>query len=87
MTLRGLMLVKQLAVYHPQSNDAAQWELVSGWDSQQAALTKGIAFDSKATPTDTFAGAIGSECIVEASSASPFAYGAGSVTDGKIHRG
>jgi Tos1-like cell wall protein len=79
MTLRGPILVKQLAVYHPLSNNPDQWELVSGWDSQKAALTSGITFDGKATPTATFAGAIGSECIVEASSATPFICGAGSL--------
>jgi hypothetical protein len=79
MTLRGPMLVKQLAVYHPRSNDPSQWELVSGWDSQKAALAQGITFDGKATPTESFAGAVGSECLVNVSTASPAACGAGSV--------
>ena len=49
MTLRGPMLVKQLAVYHPLASDPSQWALVSGWDNQKATLTQGITFDGKAT--------------------------------------
>ena len=79
MTLRGPMLVKQLAVYHAQQTDSSQWELVSGWDSQKAALTQGITFDGKATPTGDFAGEVGSECLVNVSSAVPATCGAGSV--------
>jgi Putative TOS1-like glycosyl hydrolase (DUF2401)/Glycine-rich protein domain (DUF2403) len=79
MTLRGPMLIKQLAVYHAQEADSAQWELVSGWDSKQATLTQGITFDGKATPAGDFAGEVGSECLVDTYSASPATCGAGSV--------
>lgn len=80
MTLRGPMLVKQLAVYHPLANDKTQWALVSGWDSEKATLSQGITFEGKATPAaEPFAGAVGSECLVELSTASPASCGAGSV--------
>lgn len=80
MTLRGPMLVKQLAVYHPLANDPQQWALVSAWDHEKPTLSQGITFDGKPTPAaEPFAGAVGSECLVELSTADPAACGAGSL--------
>jgi Glycine-rich protein domain (DUF2403)/Putative TOS1-like glycosyl hydrolase (DUF2401) len=79
MTLRGPISVKQLAVYQPASGDPTQWELVSGWDSREAASAQGITFDGDATPNAAFAGDVGSECLVNVSTAMPFACGAGSL--------
>jgi len=77
MTLRGPMLVKQLAVYQPASDDAgAPWQLVSGW---QASHEEGITFDGDATPKAKFAGGVGSECLTDLSTAEPFACGTGSL--------
>lgn len=78
MTLRGPMLVKQLAVYQPTSGDPSHWSLASGWDSRSAGSAQGFSFDGKATPSGDFAGEVGSECLVDISTATPFACGAGS---------
>jgi hypothetical protein len=78
MTLRGPMLVKQLAVYQPSTTDAASdWQLVSGWD---AAQTTNIAFKPETSKSPaTLASGVGSECLVDVYSGRPFPCGAGSV--------
>jgi hypothetical protein len=78
MTLRGPMVVKQLAVYQPAASGGA-WDLVSGWDDRTPAAPEAMAFAGDATPQASFAGAVGSECLVNVSTATPFACGAGSV--------
>jgi hypothetical protein len=80
MTLRGPMQVKQIAVYTPAASDPTQWALVTGWDSTKAASAQSIAFVGAPTATTTsFAGAVGSECLVNVSTATPFPCGPGSV--------
>jgi len=79
MTLRGPAVVKQIAVYQPAPSDASTWQLVSGWDSRSASAASGIAFDGNATPKTPFSGGVGSECLVNVSTASSFPCGAGSV--------
>jgi hypothetical protein len=79
MTLRGPMVVKQLAVYQPAPGDPAHWALASGWDSRQPGAPQGMAFNGKATPAGDFAGVVGSECLVDVSTATPFPCGPGSV--------
>ena len=79
LTLRGPMDVKQLAVYQPAAGDPGHWALVSGWDSRSAGAAQGLAFDGDATPNQSFQGGVGSECLVNVSTAAPFACGAGSM--------
>lgn len=67
VTLRGPMLVQRFAVYQPSGGD---WSRVSSWTR---ASNDGIAFDR-----DDFDGAIGTECLVNVSSAAPFSCGSGS---------
>jgi hypothetical protein len=80
MTLRGPMVVKQLAVYQPSSPDpASAWQLASAWDSARPAAQSNVAFDGKATSTAaSFAGGVGSECLVNVATAQSFACGSGS---------
>jgi hypothetical protein len=77
MTLRGPMQVKQLAVYQPGAATGAPWQLVSAWDGL-ATSAQGIAFDGNGTEKTGFAGSIGTECLVNVSTSSLFACGAGS---------
>lgn len=78
MTLRGPMRVKQLAVYQPLTADPSRWALVSGWDGSKPGAAQGFAFSGKATPAGDFAGDIGSECLVDVATATPFPCGPGS---------
>jgi hypothetical protein len=80
MTLRGPMSVKQIAVYQPSSSDpASDWELATAWDSTRAAAQANVSFDGKATASaPTFAGGVGSECLVNVATQRPFACGSGS---------
>lgn len=77
MTLRGPVEVKQLAVYQP-STGAGSWKLVSAWDDRAPGDPSGVAFTGKATPDAGFAGAVGSECQVDVTTATHYACGAGS---------
>jgi hypothetical protein len=70
LTLRGPMQVKQLAVYQPAAGGA--WSLVSAWDARAAGAARGLTF------SQDFAGAIGTECLVDVASDTPFACGPGS---------
>jgi len=80
MTLRGPMVVKQLAVYQPSSaQSGSDWALVSAWDDRMPGKALGAAYEGDATPKTPFAGGVGSECLVNVSTAQPFPCGAGSV--------
>jgi hypothetical protein len=80
MTLRGPMVVKQLAVYQPSSaQSGTDWSLVSAWDDRTPGQTSGVAYEGDATPKAPFAGGVGSECLVNVSTAQAFPCGAGSV--------
>lgn len=71
LTLRGPMLVEQLAVYGPAGDDAGDWRLVSGWTQDVA---QGVTFDGGAD----FDGAVGTECLVDVATDRDFPCGAGS---------
>ncbi len=80
MTLRGPAIVKQVAVYQPANAVAgSDWDLVSAWDDRTPGQLSGIAYQGNATPSTPFAGGIGSECLVNVSTANAFPCGAGSV--------
>jgi hypothetical protein len=76
LTLRGPMLVSQMAVYQPGAGTA--WNLVSSWSNADPAGAKGIAFDGNKTETTGFPGSVGTECLVNVSTSKPFACGPGS---------
>ncbi|MFO0552322.1 MAG: DUF2403 domain-containing lipoprotein [Polyangiaceae bacterium] len=75
MTLRGPLLVNQLAVYQPSG---AGWSLVSAWTEADKTAPRGVAFHGNDTETAGFDGRIGTECLVDVSSDDLFACGAGS---------
>jgi Putative TOS1-like glycosyl hydrolase (DUF2401)/Glycine-rich protein domain (DUF2403) len=77
LTLRGPMLVEELAVYQPDAA-AGAWKLVSAWDGAAKGAGRGLAFDGNGTETSGFAGAVGTECLVNVATSQPFACGAGS---------
>ncbi len=76
MTLRGPMLVKQLAVYQPGAGTG--WARVSAWDDRLPGATQGLAFDGNSTESKGFAGSVGTECLVNVSTSQVFACGSGS---------
>jgi hypothetical protein len=79
-TLRGPMLVKQMAVYQPVTGLTGPWQLVSSWDARTPTAGKNIAFSGAATPgASGFAGVVGNKCLVDVSTAKDFPCGAGSV--------
>jgi hypothetical protein len=79
LTLRGPMLVKQLAVYRPEGADAGEWRLVSGWTQGSAQGRDGFAFHGDAvTGEGGFTGAVGTECLVDVATDRDFPCGAGS---------
>lgn len=75
LSLRGPLRVKQLAVYQPSAGDG--YALVSAWD-ERAPAGAGVAFRGNGAEKTGFPGSVGTECIVDVSSATPFACGAGS---------
>ncbi len=77
MTLRGPIHVRQFAVYQP--SDGPEWSLVSSWDERSAGSSRGVSFRGGGTEVSGFDGRIGSECLVDVSTALPFPGGAGSV--------
>jgi hypothetical protein len=79
LTLRGPMLVKQLAVYQPDPGDASTWRLVSAWDSRSAPGPHGLAFHGNGTESAGFSGSVGTECLVDVSTDLAFPCGQGSV--------
>jgi hypothetical protein len=78
MTLRGPMVMKQLVVYQPGTDQTAAWQQVSAWDARTPAAARGIAFSGNATPNAAFDGPVGSVCLVNASTDKPFGCGAAS---------
>ena len=79
-TLRGPMLVKQIAVYQPPANQSGAWQLTSSWDARTPTAGTNIAFSGPPTPGATgFAGVVGNKCLVDVSTAQDFPCGAGSV--------
>ncbi|MFV8749559.1 DUF2403 domain-containing lipoprotein [Nannocystaceae bacterium ST9] len=79
LTLRGPLLAKQIAVYQPSESEAGDaWALVSAWDSRTPASAQGIAFHGEDTESTGFAGAVGTECLVDVSTDAAFACGPGS---------
>ncbi|HVU51590.1 MAG TPA: DUF2403 domain-containing protein [Polyangia bacterium] len=79
-TLRGPMLVKQMAVYQPASGTSGPWNLTSSWDARAPTAGTNIAFSGPPTPGATsFAGVVGNKCLVDVSTAKEFPCGAGSV--------
>ncbi|MDC0672918.1 DUF2403 domain-containing lipoprotein [Nannocystis radixulma] len=78
LTLRGPLQLKQFAAYQPASGDSGQWSLVSGWDERWPAEGQGLAFKGNDTESEGFAGIVGTECLVNVSTATPFACGDGS---------
>jgi hypothetical protein len=78
LTLRGPMVVSQLAVYQPGSGNAPAWDLVSAWDDTAPGSAQGIAFDGNGTQKTGFPGSVGTECLVNVSTSQLFPCGAGS---------
>lgn len=74
MTLRGPLVVKQMAVYQPA---ATGWSLVSSWDDQHKA-PHGFAFSGNHTESAGFPGSVGTECLVNVSTDHAFGCGPGS---------
>jgi hypothetical protein len=70
LTLRGPLTLKQWAVYQPGTDG---WSLVSAWDDRAPGVMNGVTF-SKAS----FAGNVGTECLVDVATATPFPCGPGS---------
>ncbi len=85
VTLRGPMVVAQMAVYQPATGGAggaaSAWDLVSSWSGSKPAgsQSQGIAFDGNGTQKTGFAGSIGTECLVNVSTSQTFPCGPGSV--------
>lgn len=78
LTLRGPMLVKQLAVYRPEGADAGDWRLVSGWTQDAAQGGDGFAFRGDGIAGGGFTGEVGTECLVDVATDRDFPCGAGS---------
>jgi hypothetical protein len=79
-TLRGPMLVKQIAVYQPAMGTSGPWNLTSSWDARTPTGGTNIAFSGPPTPNATgFAGVVGNKCLVDVSTGKDFPCGAGSV--------
>ena len=81
LTLRGPMQVAQMAVYQPDGQSSATWDLVSSWNEGEggaAATAAGIAFDGNGTESAGFPGSVGTECLVNVSTSKVFPCGAGS---------
>jgi hypothetical protein len=78
LTLRGPMVVSQIAVYQPPATGAPSWSLVSAWDTRTPSHAAGIAFDGNGTQKTGFPGSVGTECLVNVSTSTPFPCGAGS---------
>jgi len=76
LTLRGPVLVKQLVVYQPSGASAEPWQVVSVWDERSASSPQGMAFNGNESAF--FSGVVGSECLVDVSSDTPYPCGTGS---------
>ena len=79
MTLRGPMIVMQIAAYQPAPADQTIWNLVSMWDNKSPATMTGIAFKGNNTETAGFAGIVGNTCLVDVSTNKVFKTGTGSI--------
>ncbi len=79
MTLRGPMIVKQIAAYQPDSTNVTQWSRVSMWDNASPTVMTGIAFKGNNTETAGFQGIVGNTCLVNVSTNRKFATGTGSM--------
>jgi hypothetical protein len=79
MTLRGPMIVKQIAVYQPNTANMSLWNLVSLWDDKTPAVMQGIAFKGNSTEQNGFSGVVGNTCLVDVSTNKKFTTGPGSV--------
>jgi len=79
MTLRGPMIVKQIAVYQPETGNATMWDLVSLWDASKPTTMQGMAFKGNSTETAGFQGTIGNTCLVDVSTNRVFTTGTGSI--------
>ena len=78
LTLRGPALVKQIVVYEPESGAPDFWHVVSAWDERSGNDPQGMAFDGNGTESSGFSGVVGSECLIDVSSDTPYPCGAGS---------
>ncbi len=78
MTLRGPMRVTQLAAYQPAGEVSDGWTRVSSWDARATADSRGVEYRGDPGTGASFDGAIGSECLVDVSTDTPFPCGAGS---------
>jgi hypothetical protein len=79
LTLRGPMLVKQIAVYQPSAADKSRWDRVSYWDDKNPSAGLGIGFQGDGVDGIGFPGSIGNKCLVDVSTDRKFACGPGSV--------
>jgi len=78
MTLRGPIVVKQLAVYQPTPANPTDWQVVSAWDARSSKTPQGLAFSGNGTEQSGFTGVVGSECLVDISSERSYPCGPGS---------
>jgi hypothetical protein len=79
MTLRGPVVVQQLAVYQPAETAGGLWSRVADWDARKANASRALAFDGAATRDAAFAGVVGDQCLVDVASDRAFPCGPGSV--------
>ena len=79
MTLRGPMIVKQIAVYQPNAANVNLWDLVSLWDDKTPTVMQGIAFKGNNTEANGFQGIVGNTCLVDVSTNKVFKTGTGSM--------
>jgi hypothetical protein len=79
VSLRGPMVVKQVAVYQPHDGTAVQWDRTSYWDDKAPSIMDGIAFKGNNTEKNGFQGTIGNTCLIDVSTNNVFKTGAGSV--------
>jgi hypothetical protein len=79
MTLRGPMIVKQVAAYQPSPANPGLWVRASLWDDKNPSAMQGIAFKGNTTENNGFQGIVGNTCLVDVSSNKVFMTGAGSL--------
>jgi hypothetical protein len=78
MTLRGPMIVKQVAAYQPDKANAGVWIRTSLWDSSNPTSMQGIAFKGNNAEKNGFKGVVGNLCLVDVSTDKVFQTGPGS---------
>ena len=79
MTLRGPMVVKQVAVYQPNTANPSLWNRISLWDDKSPTVMQGIAFKGNDTEKSGFQGIVGNTCLVDVSTDKVFKTGTGSI--------